>query len=310
MLGLIGNTYIFHHRLEDTDPEDLTGNKVTFVYPDLQTSLKGTFDHGIMTGAMEVEVVATKCDKFGAPVIVETTEPKNDGIVYYYDPPTNETFAGGPPNVPDPFDSRWGELQPASSIPDSGEGLMLRKDPLGSMPLALYTGFHYNKPEQAEIFAAKYCHNKSLSDDQKRHCMKYSLDIMYENSTIGIPWEYDQPGSIHPSLGPKINHHFTKSNVEFAEIETPRWGLTMSLLLPKDKVGQVQAGDELFAFYEYRKEKFPFDVPWYWEQKKKLQDLGELPCDGDEMISSKNKKKKKKKKQKSKSTSKASKTKE
>ena len=35
----------------------------------------------------------------------------------------------------------------------------------------------------------------------------------------------------------------------------------------------VKAGEEIFTYYGYpRKLPMPLDFPWYWEQKKKIED--------------------------------------
>ena len=40
----------------------------------------------------------------------------------------------------------------------------------------------------------------------------------------------------------------------------------MGVLTTKD----IKAGQELFAHYGYTSTTFPSDVPWYWEQKRKI----------------------------------------
>ena len=66
-----------------------------------------------------------------------------------------------------------------------------------------------------------------------------------------------------PNLGPKVNHHFTKNNSDFLEIEHPRWGLIQSIVTTKE----VKAGEELFLYYGYKENLFPLDFPWYFQQK-------------------------------------------
>ena len=65
----------------------------------------------------------------------------------------------------------------------------------------------------------------------------------------------------------QVNHHFLQNNSVFQEIEHPRWGAIMGVLTTKD----IKAGQELFAHYGYTSTTFPSDVPWYWEQKRKIE---------------------------------------
>ena len=51
-------------------------------------------------------------------------------------------------------------------------------------------------------------------------------------------------------------------------MEHPRWGATQSVQLTKN----VNAGEELFAYYTYKENNdLPNDFPWYWELKKVLE---------------------------------------
>ena len=66
-----------------------------------------------------------------------------------------------------------------------------------------------------------------------------------------------------PNLGSKVNHHFRLNNSKLIEFEHPIYGLINSVVTTKD----LKAGQELFAYYAYKKSPFPFDNPWYWEMK-------------------------------------------
>ncbi len=48
------------------------------------------------------------CNDDGVMVVTKFSDPS--GPVFYYDPPTNESFGSGPPNVRDPFERKWLEL--------------------------------------------------------------------------------------------------------------------------------------------------------------------------------------------------------
>ncbi len=42
------------------------------------------------------------------------------------------------------------------------------------------------------------------SDDERRHCKKYSVGLTTFNAVINIPPEFDRPQDFHPTLGPKV----------------------------------------------------------------------------------------------------------
>jgi hypothetical protein len=144
---------------------------------------------------------------------------------------------------------------------------MLRDAPARRV-VNLYSGIFYNSPEQVEIFHANCRDNVSLSDDQRRECNKYGLSLGHFDCLIEIPPELDLPGIFHPTMGPKVNHHFRANNSIYDDFEHPRWGLIRSVRT----IRPVKAGEELFTFYFYKKEwLFPNDFPWYFETKMKIE---------------------------------------
>ena len=65
-----------------------------------------------------------------------------------------------------------------------------------------------------------------------------------------------------------MNHHFTRNNSVYSEIEHPRWGIIQSVRLYQKEAEKLDAGDELFTYYGYKPNMpFPSDFPWYWELK-------------------------------------------
>ena len=49
-------------------------------------------------------------------------------------------------------------------------------------------------------------------------------------------------------------------------MDHPRWGIILSVVTDRD----VNAGEELFGYYGYKKSEFPIDEPWYFELKMKI----------------------------------------
>jgi hypothetical protein len=59
-----------------------------------------------MKSAKEAEVVGVRCHEDGLPEIADFSL-KEDGPTFYYNPPTNESFGGGPDRVEDPYERKW-----------------------------------------------------------------------------------------------------------------------------------------------------------------------------------------------------------
>jgi hypothetical protein len=90
----------------------------------------------------------------------------------------------------------------------------------------------------------------------------------------------------------QINHDFLKNNTLFHELEHPRWGSIMSALSTKP----LKAGEELFGYYGYEVSDFPYDFPWYFDEKRKIDKLMRITLKKEKDL--KNLKQKKKKKPK------------
>ena len=65
--------------------------------------------------------------------------------------------------------------------------------------LHFYSGFRYTQ-EQREIFRKACAFNESKTDDERRHCVKYSLSAC--NFFFEIPPEYDEPNVFPAIIGP------------------------------------------------------------------------------------------------------------
>ena len=287
-IGLIRNGYI--HGIADENGR-ATGDDLSFIYPDGVTALKGRFENRFMKKARHVDVEEYTCDENGMFVVKQFSQPLSEDE-FFYDPPTNESFGGGPTYIEDPYEKKTVELAP-SSIPQSGEGVFLKRDiPQGRIS-CFYSLYLYRGLDQIDDFKAKYLFNTSKSDDYRRQCKKYSLGLRTYHGMIDLLPELDV--NPLPNLGPKVNHNFKFNNsgmylvidicnigrlilhsilLAYMEAEHPRWGLIQSV------VSQValKAGSEVFTHYGYTedKRKFPGDFPWYWEAKEALDKEDEL----------------------------------
>ena len=79
-----------------------------------------------MIDAKYVDVLEYAYDEYGILYAKTFTKPLNN-YTYQYDPPTNISFGGGNTNlIPDPYEMEMVKMAP-SSIPESGDGVFLRK---------------------------------------------------------------------------------------------------------------------------------------------------------------------------------------
>ena len=101
----------------------ISGDNVSFIYPDYDTMFYGEFNDRMMMRAREASLKAIKCVN-GLP-IVDKVQLADDNTVYFYQPITNETFGGGPMAKLDPYERKHLELR-QSQIPNSGEGKFMQ----------------------------------------------------------------------------------------------------------------------------------------------------------------------------------------
>ena len=107
------------HGIVDEYNHTLTGDSVSFVFPDRYSLFYGTFNGSKMVNAKEAILKGTIC-KNGLPVIDEV-EILDRETTYFYQPRTNSTFGGGPYGVVDPYETRNFDVK-WSGVPESGEG--------------------------------------------------------------------------------------------------------------------------------------------------------------------------------------------
>ena len=130
--GLVGEPYVGQGFLYGklNKKGKLTANDISYIYPDYLTSMTGTFEDTLMKNARESKVTQVTC-KSGL-LRLKFTKRSNNSVIYFYDPPTNETL-GSMPLVRDPYEEKTIELQ-ESSIPGAGHGLFaIRNIPKGQV---------------------------------------------------------------------------------------------------------------------------------------------------------------------------------
>ena len=183
----------------------ISGNNLSYIFPDMETSYVGKFENRVMREARFAKVKDLKCDANGLPYISKFSNESLDAI-FYYEPPSNISFGAGPEKNRDPYEDNLVYLD-ISKIPNSGEGVFLKKDVRSQMLITSYLGYVYGE-EESDVYDRRCLMNISKSDDERRHCVKYKIGISYLNKKINIPPEVDIPETYLRSLGPKVRYFY------------------------------------------------------------------------------------------------------
>ena len=192
-----------HGTIRSTDAT-ISGKNISYIYPDMETALLGEFENRIMKDAQESTVLNVKCDENGLLYVSQYSTPEASSAHFYYEPATNISYGAGPRGILDPYERKWLELKTADN-PKMGEGVFLKRDAKAGVFVSSYHGFVFGQNNtQLGIYDQNCGLNTTKSEDERRHCKKYSLGLPPRDATINIPPEYDQPGMFLPSLGPKV----------------------------------------------------------------------------------------------------------
>ena len=192
------------HGVTDPDDGSITGNNISYIYPDMETALLGTFEDGKMQDAQESMLLDLECDQNGLLFVNRYSIPVPESPHYYYERPNNVSFGSGPQGVLDPYENKWLELRAATSL-DMGEGVFTKRDIGPNTLVSSYNGFVYGKKNgEQEVYSNRCSTNSTKSKNERRHCIKYALPLATRDAVINIPPEIDQPESFIPSLGPKV----------------------------------------------------------------------------------------------------------
>ena len=199
-----GNPYGHLHGVIKDINGRISGDNIAYIYPDMETVLLGKFEDSLMKDAQESEVQSVECDENGLLYVNQFAIPDYSDPHFYYDHPSNVSFGGrtSNPEVLDPYERKWLELRGADEA-EMGLGVFAKKDIRKRIFICSYTGFVFDA-EQHDIYRRNCQDNLTKSDDERRHCKKYSLPIKARSATIHIPPENDKPDSFLPSWGPKV----------------------------------------------------------------------------------------------------------
>ena len=182
----------------------ITGTNISYIYPDMETCLLGQFKGGIMQDAQQSSILDLGCDENGLLFIKHYSPPDPKSPRFYYEAPSNISFGAGPPDTMDPYEKKWLELKRASTV-EMRQGVFTRRDLEKGTLVSSYSGFVFSKRNgELGLYQKRCAMNSTKSDDERRKCKKYTLDIQARKSQINIPPEFDHPDNFISSLGPKV----------------------------------------------------------------------------------------------------------
>ena len=206
--GMIGGWFrnAFLHGIINEADGSITGDNIAYIYPDMETVFKGKFEDRKMVDTQETKILETNCDENGLLFVSRYSKPNSSSPHFYYQPPTNTSFGGGPKGVMDPFEQKWLELKIASN-PKMEEGVFAKRDFKKGELTAIYNGFMFTHANgEFDLYKRSCWMNVSKSEDERRHCVKYSIKIPAKDAEMSIPPEHDVPGKLFPALGPKVKY--------------------------------------------------------------------------------------------------------
>jgi len=214
-----------------------TGDKMTYVYPDMTTALVGDFFEGRMVWAKEAMVTSITIME-DLPSVTWTQDPT--GPSFSYSPSTKDTFGPSDRLLRDPFETRQ-VLVRRSLMECGGEGMFARVSLPPGATAAVFNGFKV-----------------PLGESSLAELVKEAEEAVYDRLayTIHMPQEEDFFLDIPPSqadlrvycgsLGHKVNHSFLP-NCDFGTMYHPRWGRVRTIRTLR----AVVEGEELLVDYGY-----------------------------------------------------------
>ncbi|TRY64354.1 hypothetical protein TCAL_03641 [Tigriopus californicus] len=249
----------------------LTGKRIAFIYPDLETVYLGEFDNGIMVKGQQSAITGYRC----VNGILELKFSEPSGPFFHFKAPTNETF-GDQPLLTDILDDKYiivKESKVEHEVAD--EGAFATRDIPKSTTITLYSGMYFTK-QQIELYnnrtaAARAARNATADDmwyDSKYHGSMPEC----QGATITIPAHLGSMDSYRATLGHKLNHQFKPNCAYGGVLDSPRFGFIRAFFTLRD----IKKGEELFINYGYSTETGP---KWYTELYKKMLESGEIETD-------------------------------
>ena len=201
-----------------------------FLYPDLNTVLRGQFHYGQMTDARRHEVSGLLVRMGILHPDTHPTDPSDSSTQFRRESRSMEMICEQP-RLADPYEERCVYVD-TSTIPLAGQGLFAKRYIRKGQVVAYFNGVGTS------------------------HDSDYS--IKYEGGMLDIPLKCRSVDVYRATLAHKICHSF-EPNAAYGHATHPRFGLIRSAVAERD----IEQGEEVFCDYKYSLSK---DVPeWYVE---------------------------------------------
>lgn len=230
---------------------EMTGDSVTYIYPDGHTALCGSFVDGEL---IEARLASLACNENGRPRFQVTP----NSPVYSYDKSTSTCMATHA-LLPDPYESQRAFVAD-STIQGAGQGLFAKADAEMNTVMAFYNG-------------VRITHSEVDSRDWALNGNTISLD---EDTVIDVPQPFDQTERYCASLAHKANHSFTP-NCKYDPYVHPRFGPIKCVRTLR----AVKTGEELTVTYGYDHgltgKNGPEAPDWYKRELEAFQQTQEAP---------------------------------
>ncbi|XP_071975535.1 histone-lysine N-methyltransferase SETD7 [Engystomops pustulosus] len=230
---------------EVNEEGEMTGEKISYVYPDGKTALYGKFIDGEMLEA-----------KLASLVSVEEGKPYFEIIpgskVYSFDKSTSSCISTSP-LLPDPYELDRVYVA-VSMISNAGEGLYTKVSVEPRTVMSFYNG-------------VRITHQEVDSRDWSQNGNTISLD---DETVIDVPDPYYMTNKYCASLGHKANHSFSP-NCMYDTFVHPRFGPIKCIRT----IRAVEKDEELTVAYGYDHNSAGMNGPeapeWYQQQLKEFE---------------------------------------
>lgn len=217
------------------------GSEAAFLYPDLETVLRGNFRGDEMIRATEVRTKSVSTSPFGIPIVTLSDGDHRKHPFTREDPPRGREglIISTDPLAPDPYESKFVEVK-ESSIPGAGQGLFAKRPiPLGQL-VAYFNGVR--RTDESVAAVSDSCRS-DYSISWKREELQVILDI---------PEDMRHLEKYCCTLGHKVCHSFTP-NATYGYAFHPRFGDVRSVMALR----AIEAGEEITCDYKYSLKKDP-----------------------------------------------------
>lgn len=242
----------------------LTGPNITFIYPDFETGLRGTFEDGRLVAGLAVRITGRRCR--GGLMEIRTRPSRSATAGDPLRPWRRETFPGEHVRANarrmDPFERRAVYAAP-SLIPGANEGVFAKRDFLPGQLVSYFVGL-------LTIEANFLFDNLTASEYDEARAYYFNLGShspnvwgLSKDIVLDIPVDLRTVEAFRTTLAHKTNHKF-EGNTEFDVIFHPVYGPAACILAKL----HIRRGEELYVSYNYR---IAWAPAWYQDAYRQYQ---------------------------------------